>query len=274
MHHLANFSRQFKAQQFATFLQHEDISCELRQFATDDDWELWIHREDQLDAARVHYAAFCDQPQHPAHQFAPSPTLPPKTSRRRAPRRAIRRYRLDIPITLGLLAISAVVFLLRYTDYGLWVYSGLLISHGAHLQLVFGGEVWRLLTPIFLHFGLLHLLFNGLWIYQLGSAVETAESSTFLVQLVVAVGVLSNLAEFAFSGPNFGGLSGVVYGLFGYIWMQSRRPRSAYFIDNGLVAFMLAWLVVCFTGWLGPIANFAHLGGLLVGMGWGLVKPR
>jgi len=65
-------------------------------------------------------------------------------------------------------------------------------------------------------------------------------------------------------------MSGVVYGLFGYIWMRGKfDPASGLFIDQRSVILMMVWFGLCFTGWVGPIANIAHGGGLAVGALWG-----
>jgi len=72
-------------------------------------------------------------------------------------------------------------------------------------------------------------------------------------------------------GPNFGGMSGVVYGLLGYIWIRGKLdPGSGLFLHRETVIMMIVWFFLCFTGWVGDIANGAHAGGLLIGMacGW------
>ncbi|HWI58437.1 MAG TPA: rhomboid family intramembrane serine protease [Bacillota bacterium] len=68
-------------------------------------------------------------------------------------------------------------------------------------------------------------------------------------------------------------MSGVVYGLLGYIWMRSKFDAgSGLFLHSSTVTMMLIWLVACYTGLLGPIANTAHTVGLLLGMGWGYLS--
>ena len=136
------------------------------------------------------------------------------------------------------------------------------------------GEVWRLITPIFLHapwnsgFGILHLLFNMFWLQDLGVQIESRRGSLRFLALVLTFAIGSNLAEFWASGQgNFGGMSGVVYGLFGYVWMRAKYDTvSTFFISAQSVQVMLIWLVLCWTGLVGPIANVAHTSGLLLGM--------
>ena len=81
------------------------------------------------------------------------------------------------------------------------------------------------------------------------------------------------IAEYLWSGPGFvGGMSGVVYGLAGYVWMLGKyNHASGVFLDRANIQWMLVWLVVCFTGAVGPIANVAHVAGLIIGLIWGRV---
>jgi GlpG protein len=68
-------------------------------------------------------------------------------------------------------------------------------------------------------------------------------------------------------------MSGVVYGLFGYVWMRGHfDSASGYFLSRQDVIWMMLWLLVCCTGVIGPVANTAHAVGLLVGAGWGFLR--
>jgi GlpG protein len=133
------------------------------------------------------------------------------------------------------------------------------------------GEIWRLFTPILIHFSILHILFNMLWLRDLGSMIEARQSSVLLALLVLVIAAGSNLAQvYIGKAPNFGGMSGVVYGLLGYVWIRGRfDPGSGLFVHQTTVTMMLIWLVACFSGILGPIANTAHVVGLLMGSIWG-----
>ena len=91
--------------------------------------------------------------------------------------------------------------------------------------------------------------------------------------LVILVGLGSNFAQYAVTGrANFGGMSGVVYGLIGYVWMRGKYDRaSGVFLDQRSLVISLVWLVACFTEMLGPVANWAHLSGLILGMAFGRI---
>ena len=67
-------------------------------------------------------------------------------------------------------------------------------------------------------------------------------------------------------------MSGVVYALLGYFWMQGRyNPRFGVALHQTTVTMMLVWYVLCWTGIFGPIANWAHTAGALAGIAWGFL---
>jgi rhomboid protease GlpG len=136
------------------------------------------------------------------------------------------------------------------------------------------GQIWRLLTPIFIHFGLLHLIFNAMWLRDFGSFIETRFSAVYLGVLVLVIGVGSNIAQYLWTGsPWFGGMSGVNYGLFGFLWVRAKFDRDIMWRLNPTVVWtLMIWYFACFTGFLGPIANTAHTAGLLIGAAWGFIS--
>ena len=126
-----------------------------------------------------------------------------------------------------------------------------------------------------IHFGPVHLIFNLMWLFQFGSMIEGLQGRGRFLALVVVVAVLSNLAQYAMKSPFFGGMSGVNYGLFGYVWLRGRTdPASGLFIDRQNTILMLIWLVVCMTGYLGPVAHWAHGVGFVVGAAWGWASGK
>jgi GlpG protein len=131
-------------------------------------------------------------------------------------------------------------------------------------------QLWRWLSPVFLHFSEFHLGFNLLWWWLLGKQIESLQGSRVLLLLLVITGVGSNLAQYLMTGIQFGGLSGVVYALAGYVWwLGLRRPQWGLQLPAGVMLQLVIWLVLGFTGWLsaviGHMANAAHLSGLLLG---------
>lgn len=139
---------------------------------------------------------------------------------------------------------------------------------------VLKGDYWRLLTPVLLHFGIAHIAFNMLWLWQLGGPLERRLGSLKLFLLVTVVATLSNLAQYFYDPfTMFGGMSGVVYALLGYFWMQGRfNTRFGMALRQPIVVMMLIWFVVCWLGLVGNIANMAHTAGLLLGTMWGFAS--
>jgi GlpG protein len=112
-----------------------------------------------------------------------------------------------------------------------------------------------------------------LWLWDLGRAIEFRMSPWQLALLVAVTGVPSNLGQFYFDGPRFGGMSGVVYGLLGYIWIQGHlNPRAGLFLHKRIAIMIMVWYALCWTGLVGPVANMAHTVGLLAGLAAGLIS--
>jgi len=131
-----------------------------------------------------------------------------------------------------------------------------------------------MLTPILLHGGLLHLAFNMMWLWELGRLVELRQSSLILALTIIFLALVSNTVQYLWGGGNnFGGMSGVVYGLFGYIWMwQLFDPGRGIGLPGNLIFFMLLSLVIMTLLELEMIANAAHLGGFFAGVLLGAVS--
>lgn len=182
------------------------------------------------------------------------------------------------PLTIALISICVVLALMSGFGKSTDVLQVFLFAspNSDGLADVLSGQVWRLLTPIFIHFGPMHLLFNMMWLWDLGKLIEERKGSLFLAGFVLVVGIASNFAQHLLGGsPWFGGMSGVVYGLLGYVWMQGRyNPQFGYALHQSTVIMMLVWFALCWSGLLGPIANWAHTAGLGMGALWGYLGRR
>lgn len=178
-------------------------------------------------------------------------------------------------ITRLLVFISVAVTLLTSFGNNIDITKYLLIAditqYRGSLDEILSGQIWRLLTPIFLHFMVIHILFNMMWLWDLGGNVERIQSSGFLLFFVISIGILSNIIQYLSSGPAFGGMSGVVYGLLGYTWIRSLKKSSGYQLPKSVIMLMIGWLLLGYTGLIGPIGNAAHLSGLILGMLYGFV---
>jgi GlpG protein len=182
------------------------------------------------------------------------------------------------PLTVVLIALSIVGFFIGSYDANLRLLPWLTFfpCDEARGGLVFGppgNQYWRLLTPIFLHFGVLHIVFNMLWLWDLGRRVEVAQGLVRLLGITLLIGVGSNIAQAVYGGVSvFGGMSGVIYGLLGYCWVWGRwRHHPILAVPTPVLVIMLVWLLICMVGFtevigIGAVANAAHLGGLLMGL--------
>lgn len=146
------------------------------------------------------------------------------------------------------------------------------------------GEVWRLITPIFIHMTWVHLIFNCWALLILGSRLENRFGMLRLGLWMLAIAVFSNVAQAILEGPLFGGLSGVLYGVVGIAIVYSMRSGGrGILITREETTIYMIWFVLCIVlssdQWgevMGKenkmlVANVAHGAGLFFGSAIGLV---
>lgn len=140
------------------------------------------------------------------------------------------------------------------------------------------GEVWRFITPIFIHIGLLHLAFNSYALWVVGPHVEKLYGAPRFLLLYVLTGIAGVTASY-FYHPEIisAGASGAIFGLFGVLLAFSFRYRKSvpqFFsqsIGKGMLMTVGINLVI---GYMIPqVDNSAHVGGLLAGMLLALLVP-
>lgn len=292
---IGRFDNQSQAEQLGHYLFGQDIENQVDANSAGE-WEIWVLDEDQLDQAKSLVQSFSDNPADPAVARGVEAGLKRQAQlkqERTANRARIvdARTMLQRPqITMGWVTISLIVisvglglltrlgknekFVLPFqiTEH---VVQGNKILFSPDFPEIRQGQVWRLFTPMFLHFGILHLVFNMWWMKDLGSAIESVKGPWTLLGLAFTIAILSHVAQFYVSGPRFGGMSGVVFGLLGYMWMQGKfNPRGALHLNPQTVQFMMIWFVICLTGMVGPVANTVHGVGAFVGMAWGYLSAR
>lgn len=191
------------------------------------------------------------------------------------------------PVVIGLIVLSVIGALLIETTAGkAWLHYFTFQDFIGSTYIPLGdslahGEIWRLLTPAFLHFGIFHVLFNSLWMWDLGRRLEFFLGRWHFLLFFAITAVASNVAQYLWSGSaNFGGMSGVVYALVGFIAVRQRLdPHPLLAVPTALIGFMLFWLVLCMTGVVdyfisGSVANAAHVGGLVAGCIYALVTKN
>lgn len=261
---------------FIALLQHLQVPHRVAEEAGEQ--VLWVPGEQFAEQVRELYGRY---PQGDAELLATPPvasaTAPGFVQQLRASLMASAVLALTFVVAaLTLLGeqLSAVSWL-SFVDYrvqGDYIYFSYLNDTLA------SGQWWRLLTPMLIHFGFLHLAMNTLWYWELGRRIEARQGALMLLGLTLLFSLAANFAQYLHAGPSlFGGLSGVLYGLLGHCWIFQRlAPSEAYRLPPGVLVMMLAWLLICMTGifellQFGAIANAAHVGGLLAGCLTGLL---
>ncbi|MEX2365830.1 MAG: rhomboid family intramembrane serine protease [Pseudohongiellaceae bacterium] len=131
----------------------------------------------------------------------------------------------------------------------------------------------NMISPILMHSGFIHIAFNMLWFWEFGKRIEAVQASWTLLLLIVVVALVSNTVQYLYGGSiYFVGMSGVVYGLLGYIWMwQLFDPDKHLALPPAMIFIMLIFLVLMSYINLEFVADAAHIAGLLCGVLYGAV---
>ncbi len=301
MRQLGTLPKELDPKVFADYLL--TVGMKTRVEERPDGWTLWIYNEDHLARAREELSGYLSAPDDPRYRSA----VDSAKSIRREEKQLDQRYRKNFreaadiwgypslarrPVTVLLSVICVIVFLLyetrsthRKVGDALRFTTDTVDAQGARhnigMALITHGEVWRLVTPIFLHFGIVHLVFNMMALSALGTIIELRRGSLRLAAMILVLAVASNIGEFLYwekiepGKPNyiFGGMSGVLFGLFGYIWMKGLyEPEQGMVLHPNSVSFGLLWVALCMTGIFGPVANAAHVVGLILGVALGVLR--
>jgi membrane associated rhomboid family serine protease len=181
------------------------------------------------------------------------------------------------PATLGLLAFTVAVFAAQEAS---------ILTRGSDLVLTWGmkdrgglqaGELWRLVTPIFIHAGVIHLAVNMYSLYVIGPAVERFFGRARLLTVYLLAGISGVVLSLALNpGPSVGA-SGAIFGLLGaltaFLYTHRKLFGPAAQAQLRQIGFVLALnLILSLTP---GIDAWGHLGGLIAGAacGW-LLGPR
>ncbi|WP_237134453.1 rhomboid family intramembrane serine protease [Pseudohongiella sp. O18] len=173
------------------------------------------------------------------------------------------------PVTVILIAACLVVAVISNLGADAYAVRGLFFPELNQSGGLSGPlSVLQLFTPALLHFGAVHLIFNTLWLWYFGRVMEPELRSWRYLLIMVWMAVAGNVAQYMWTGAsNFGGMSGVVYGQLGFIWVwQSLLPNSQLRLPLGMIMLFLVALVLMEVLASGYIASAAHAGGLVSGM--------
>ncbi len=276
---IGKFSDEHLARSFSTHLAQLEIDNQIA-IESDGTYEIWVISEDDVKGAEQLLGKFRDS----TGEGEVRDISKKSRKTRKGDLAAVERKRGKV-FKKGLPAPRNVTFFFILISVLIGVFSGLgenvellrrffitdIIKGG--LPEIGNGEYWRLITPIFIHFSIIHLLFNMLWFYSLGNMIESRKGSWFLGIFIVFAAAAGNLAQYLVSHPYFGGMSGVVYGLLGYAWMKSKHdPKSKILLHKGVLYVMIGWFFLCLTGLMGNVANASHAMGLIIGTVWGFLS--
>jgi len=289
-------------------LQASGVEIELMESQRGDSFAVWVVDERQLPKAHELAAAWLDGGQDASMQDAARKGRAARElttrieDRRQRQREAVIERMAQLtrpratPLTWGLIALCVAVYVAVYLlDYQqlarradmeamLTIMDArkligsrtiTLFGHDFRWLQLPGSEPWRLLTPALLHLHLLHIVFNMLWLRDLGRVIEARHGARYLAGVVLVGSALPNILQYEIAqSPQFGGMSGVVYMLLALIWLRGKLdPRIGYGLPKSTVQFMLIWLAFGFFP-DSHVANWCHLGGLLAGLAWAYIATK
>lgn len=168
-------------------------------------------------------------------------------------------------VTYVLLGIQILMFILMELNGGSENVATLIRFGAKYNPLILDGEWWRMITPIFLHIGVLHLLMNSVALYYIGAQIEKIFGSTKFLCIYLFAGAMGVFASFLLNDSVAAGASGAIFGCFGallYVGIVHRDILSKEVVTNilSLIAINLVF------GFVVPnIDNAGHIGGLIGG---------
>lgn len=305
MRELASFSNQEHATRFGAYLVTQSILIDVEQ--EDDEWIVWIVNDDDREASEKLLVEFRGDPNAEKYSVAVDESRRAAKEARKEKKQTSRReidlrkrwggsWWHCYPATYILIGVCVLVVIvctnwkgMQQGPMGLPVFcdntespirNALMAVNPQTLRPVDRhdfpdyliddlkhGEVWRLMTPAIIHWNLIHLFMNMMALKTLGAGVEFVRGTRRFLVLCLILAVVSSLVEHWWSGPNFGGMSGVLFGLVGYVWMKGRtQPRLGLGLSQQGIVYAFLWLFLCMAGVFGPIANGAHVGGFVAGI--------
>ncbi len=299
MRFLGQIAGRIRAETFVAYLLTKGVSTHIEGLQHDQDqFEVWIRDEDLLGKAKVELVEYLRNPDDGKYKASIPEAAKILKDKQAAAQRAAkniqhmgsspgRLLRGGIPpltLTLLLLCIAASIasnFMNPRPTNKLGVAVAGQLSFVSAIDFrntqdpaisLKEGEFWRAITPIFLHGSTIHLALNMMFLVSIGRIVERLEGTTRFALIVLLTALLPNLWQ-GLSPPNFlgspgfVGISGVLYGLFGFLWTKSTlRPELGFRVPGQVVIMLLALLVLGFSGIFVGVANLCHLGGLIVGI--------
>ncbi|TXY00434.1 rhomboid family intramembrane serine protease GlpG [Vibrio mimicus] len=252
------------AQAFIDYMAAHQIDIQMMPDASGQ-FSLWVLHDQHVDVAQAELQAFLQNPYDRKYQAASWDVADQKRPQfHYASPNLLSLIKAKAgAFTLFIMALCIAIFALQTFGAGDAIFNALHFPAQASQQ----WQIWRWVSHALLHFSVMHIAFNLLWWWQFGGDLEQRLGSLKLIKLFIVSAIISGAGQYWVEGANFGGLSGVVYALAGYLWVLGQRaPQLGLSIPRSLMGFMLIWLVLGFVQPFMAIANTAHLAGLISGV--------
>jgi len=166
-----------------------------------------------------------------------------------------------------IMGITIIVFLLQYgsmSQFGIDIPA----AYGMKInERILAGEWWRLITPVFLHGGILHLGFNMYALYVLGPGLERFYGHGRFLALYLLAGFAGNVLSFLFTPANSLGASTAIFGLLGAQGVLLFQNKEVFGkpVQRALMNLIMIAVVNLLFGLSPGIDNWGHIGGLIGG---------
>lgn len=273
-HPLIAFNQQGAAHLLANYLTSQHIPASVMQSSANSEFVVVLANAQQEAEAKVIAEAFLANPVDPKYQQAAwdngkNVHLAPSSGGFSFSNILVNAK--HSPFTALVFVLCVAVYVLSILGLFSPIAQNLLMQPISVLSE--NHQWWRLLGPAFIHFSILHIVFNLLWWGMLGAKIERTFGVSMLAIVFVVSAIVSNVAQALVSEPVqgnlylFGGLSGVVYAVMGFVWWLGwLRPGWGVSLPNSIVGFMLVWLILGYADilWV-SMANAAHTAGLICG---------
>lgn len=262
---LVRIDQQAIAELFVSYLKSLSIVAEVQ---PQEGSYLVFVESSQHQQAQIIFAEFSRQPYHPKYQEAAWQNDSTEYVGAKGLKSSILSKFFDHAglITLVIFATCWLVFISALLGWQQLTYGALSFYQQLSLS-AFLEQPIKLIGPALIHFSWLHIVFNTMWWWQLGGDIEKSFGKGTLLTVFLVSAIVSNVGQYLVSGPNFGGLSGVVYAVVGFVWLSGIiAPHKGIGLSKNIFGFLLFWLLLGYVDLL-PInmANTAHLLGLISG---------
>ncbi len=321
MRKLHTFEQELDANRFTAVLTVNQVEAQVLR-SNDNQWDLWIIDEDALSQAGKLLGEYQSNPDSPQIQMALAKAKKIQQQLKQAKAERIKQAKkIEVrtqfrdphhmmaamqrkdTLTRKIILLCAIVFgasLVFQSQDGSqenFVRNAL----EAQFQQISQGQIWRLITPVFVHgtgqeflFDFLHIFFNMYWMYWLGTRLEIQFGLKTYLGLFLIAGVASILVPLltpetgllgirGLGGGSVVGMSGVVYGVIGFGWCKMKmKPSVGMLITPFVLMFSIGWMLFGIVsasssqavGYISSISHLAHLVGLLTGAMYAFVHTK